>query len=85
FVTRDEVPAEVVETERRVAEATAREEGKAEQAIPKIIEGKVNGFYKDAVLLEQKSVQDSAKSVQAVLDEAGVRVSRFARFEVGAG
>jgi elongation factor Ts len=85
FVTRDEVPADVVETERRVAEATAREEGKAEQAIPKIIEGKVNGFYKDAVLLEQKSVQDSAKSVQAVLDEAGVRVSRFARFEVGAG
>jgi elongation factor Ts len=83
FVTREEVPEEVVETERRIAEATAREEGKPEAALPKIVEGRVTGFYKDSVLLEQSSVQDSKKSVKAVLDEAGVTVTRFARFEVG--
>ncbi|RJK98275.1 translation elongation factor Ts [Vallicoccus soli] len=83
FTTRDEVPAETVENERRIAEATAREEGKPEQALPKIVEGRVNGFFKDVVLLEQASVQDSKKTVKAVLDAAGVSVSRFARFEVG--
>ncbi|RSM76203.1 elongation factor Ts [Amycolatopsis sp. WAC 01375] len=83
YLTRDEVPAEIVENERRVAEATAREEGKPEQAMPKIIEGKVNAYYKDNVLLEQPSVKDNKKTVKALLDEAGVTVSRFARFEVG--
>ncbi|SHG09009.1 translation elongation factor Ts [Streptoalloteichus hindustanus] len=83
FVTRDEVPADVVANERRIAEETAREEGKPEQALPKIVEGRVNGFFKDVVLLDQASVQDSKKSVKAVLDEAGVTVTRFARFEVG--
>ncbi|RSN40536.1 elongation factor Ts [Amycolatopsis sp. WAC 04197] len=83
YLTREEVPAEVVENERRVAEATAREEGKPEQAMPKIIEGKVNAYYKDNVLLEQPSVKDNKKTVKALLDEAGVTVSRFARFEVG--
>jgi elongation factor Ts len=84
FVTRDEVPADLVENERRIAEATAREEGKPEQALPKITEGRVEGFYKDVVLLEQKSVQDQKRTVKALLDEAGVKVTRFARFEVGA-
>jgi elongation factor Ts len=83
YVTRDEVPAEIVENERRIAEATAREEGKPEQALPKIVEGRVNGFFKENVLLEQSSVQDSKKSVKAVLDAAGVNVTRFVRFEVG--
>lgn len=83
YVTRDEVPAEVVATERRIAEETAREEGKPEGALPKIVEGRVNGFFKDVVLTEQSSVLDSKKSVKAILDEAGVTVSRFARFEVG--
>jgi elongation factor Ts len=83
YVTRDEVPAEVVENERRIAEATAREEGKPEQALPKIVEGRVNGFFKDVALLEQSSVQDSKKTVKAVLDAAGVSVRRFARYEVG--
>ena len=83
YVTRDEVPADVVENERRIAEATAREEGKPEQALPKIVEGRVTGFFKDVVLLEQASVQDSKKSVKQVLDDAGVTVTRFARFEVG--
>jgi elongation factor Ts len=84
YTTRDEVPAETVENEKRIAEATAREEGKPEQALPKIVEGRVNGFFKDVVLLEQSSVQESKKTVKAVLDEAGVTVKRFARFEVGA-
>jgi elongation factor Ts len=84
FVSRDEVPADVVAKEREIAEATAREEGKPEQALPKIVEGRLNGFFKDVALLDQPSVQDNKKSVKAVLDEAGVTVKRFARFEVGA-
>ncbi len=84
YVSRDEVPADVVAKEREIAEATAREEGKPEQALPKIIEGRLNGFFKDVALLDQPSVQESKKSVKAVLDEAGVTVKRFARFEVGA-
>ena len=84
YVSRDEVPEDVVAKEREIAEATAREEGKPEQALPKIVEGRVNGFYKEVVLLDQPSVTDSKKSVKGVLDEAGVTVKRFARFEVGA-
>lgn len=83
FVTRDEVPAETVENERRIAEAAAREEGKPEPALARIIEGRVNGFFKDTVLMDQPSVQDLKKSVGALLAEAGVTVTRFARFEVG--
>ena len=83
YTTRDEVPADTVANERRIAEATAREEGKPEQAMPKIVEGRVNAFFKDVVLLDQPSVTDQKKSVQAVLDEAGIAVQGFARFEVG--
>ena len=84
YLTRDEVPADVVETERNIAEQKTREEGKPEQAIAKIVEGRLGGFYKEIVLLEQESVTESKKSVKAVLDAAGVSVTRFARFEVGA-
>jgi elongation factor Ts len=83
YLTRDEVPEDVVANERRIAEATAREEGKPEQALPRITEGRVNGFFKDVVLLEQPSVHEPKKTVKVVLDEAGVSVTRFARFEVG--
>ena len=83
FLTRDEVPADVVETEKRLAEETSREEGKPEAALPKIIEGRVNGFFKENVLLEQAFAKDPKKSVQKVLDEAGVTLKRFARFRVG--
>ncbi|HWS31514.1 MAG TPA: translation elongation factor Ts [Actinoplanes sp.] len=83
FLTREEVPAETVETERRVAEQTAREEGKPEQALPKIIEGRVNSFFKDFVLLEQASVTDSKKTVKQVTAESGIQVTRFVRYEVG--
>ena len=83
YVTRGEVPPEVLAGERRIAEETAREEGKPEQALLRIVEGRLNGFFKDTVLLEQSFVQDAKKTVKAVLDEAGVSVRRFARFEVG--
>lgn len=84
YTTRDEVPEEIVAHERRIAEETAKEEGKPEAALPKIVEGRVNGFFKDVVLLEQSSVQDSKKTVKALLDESGASVKRFVRFEVGA-
>ncbi|HEU4362010.1 MAG TPA: translation elongation factor Ts [Mycobacterium sp.] len=83
YLTRDDVPEDVVAGERRIAEETAKEEGKPEAALPKIVEGRVNGFFKDVVLLEQASVSDSKKTVKALLDEAGVTVTRFVRFEVG--
>jgi len=83
YLTRDDVPEDVVANERRIAEETARNEGKPEQALPKIVDGRLNGFFKDVVLLDQPSVSDSKKTVKALLDEAGVTVTRFVRFEVG--
>lgn len=83
YVTRDEVPADVIETERRVAEETAKAEGKPEGALSRIIDGRVNAYFKDFVLLEQASVQDQKKSVKQVLTETGLTVKTFARFEVG--
>jgi elongation factor Ts len=83
YLTRADVPEDIVANERRIAEETAKEEGKPEQALPKIVEGRVTGFYKDVVLLDQPSVSDNKKSVKALLDEAGVTVTRFVRFEVG--
>lgn len=84
YLTREDVPADIVAKEREIAEATAREEGKPEQAIAKITEGRLNGFFKDTVLLEQASVQDNKKTVKALLDEAGVTLKRFAHIEIGA-
>ncbi|MBV8863590.1 MAG: elongation factor Ts [Mycobacterium sp.] len=83
YLSRDEVPDDVVAGERRIAEETSRAEGKPEQALPKIVEGRLGGFFKDVVLLEQPSVSDNKKTVKALLDEAGVTVTRFVRFEVG--
>ena len=83
FLTREQVPSDLVEKERSIAEATSREEGKPEQAIAKITEGRLNGFFKDVVLLEQPSVTENKKTVKTVLDEAGTTVTRFVRFEVG--
>jgi elongation factor Ts len=83
YLSREDVPDDVVATERRIAEETAREEGKPEQALPKIVEGRVNGFFKDSVLLEQSYVRDNKKTVKQVLDEAGVTVKRFVSFRVG--
>lgn len=84
YLSREDVPAETLENERRVAEATAKEEGKPEAALPKIIEGRVFGFLKENCLLDQPFAKDNKKSVQKVLDEAGVTLKQFARFRVGA-
>jgi elongation factor Ts len=83
YLAREDVPPGDVENEKRVLEAKAREEGKPEAALPKIVEGMLNGFYKDNVLLEQSSVQDNKKTVRALLDEAGVTLFGFAHFEIG--
>ncbi|GGT49830.1 translation elongation factor Ts [Streptomyces purpureus] len=83
YLSREDVPAEVVEAERRVAEETTRAEGKPEAALPKIVEGRVNGFFKEATLLGQPYALDNKKSVQQVLDEAGVTLKRFTRIKVG--
>jgi elongation factor Ts len=83
YVTRDEVPEDVVANERRIAEQVTREEGKPEQAIPKIVEGRLNAFFKDVALVEQPSVRDPKKSVQQLLAESGARVLGFARFQIG--
>ncbi|MGW3634521.1 translation elongation factor Ts [Streptomyces sp. NPDC005122] len=83
YLSREEVPAEIVESERRVAEETTRAEGKPEAALPKIVEGRVNAFFKEATLLGQPYALDQKKSVQQVLDGAGVALKRFARIKVG--
>lgn len=83
YVSRDEVPADVVAKEREIAEATAREEGKPEKALPMIVEGRLNGFFKDVCLLDQPSVTDHKKSVGQIQDEAGNKIVGFLRFEVG--
>ena len=85
YLTREDVPADVVENERRIAEATAKEEGKPEAALPKITEGRVNAFFKDNVLVEQPSVVDNKKTVAQVLADAGTSVTAFARFDPGQG
>jgi elongation factor Ts len=83
YVTRDQVPADVVAKERRIAEEITREEGKPEQAIAKIVEGRVGAFFKDIVLTEQPSVKDPKKTVKSVLAAGNVNVQAFARFRVG--
>lgn len=84
YLNREEVPAEVVEKEREIAEATTREEGKPEAALPKIVEGRLNGFYKGVVLLEQAFLTDNKKTVKQVCEETGTTIKGFERFELGA-
>jgi elongation factor Ts len=83
-LSREDVDAETVATERRIAEETARNEGKPEAALSKIVEGRVTGFFKENVLLEQDFAKDTKQSVAKVLETAGVTVSAFVRFRVGA-
>jgi len=83
FISRDQVPADQIEKERRLAEETARNEGKPEAAIAKIVEGRVTGFVKEVSLLEQAFAKDAKKTVQQILDEAKTAVSAFNRFRVG--
>jgi elongation factor Ts len=81
YLSRDEVPEDVVAKEREIAEATAREEGKPEQALPKIIEGRLNGFFKDVALLDQPYAKDDKQSVAQFIGSA--KIVNFAQVEVG--
>jgi elongation factor Ts len=83
YVTRDEVPGDVVAKERSLAEELTRKEGKPEQAISKIAEGRLGAFFKDVVLTEQPFVRDPKTTVRQMLSERGVTVRAFARFQVG--
>ena len=83
FVNREDVPAELIENERRIAEETAREEGKPEASLIKIVEGRVTGFVKEVSFIEQSFAKDAKKTVKQILDEAGTAVKAFNHFRVG--
>ncbi len=84
YLTRDDVPAEAVEKERALVEEISRNEGKPEAALPKIVEGRLGAFFKQIALLDQDYARDNKFTVGQVLDQAGLTVSGFARFKVGA-
>ena len=84
YLSRDEVPAAAVEAERRIVEEISRGEGKPEAALPKIVEGRVGAFFKQVALLDQDFAKDNKLSVAKVLSDAGLTVTGFARFKVGA-
>ena len=83
YTTREDVPADVVKKERRIAEHITRDEGKPEQAIGKIVEGRLNAYFKDVVLTEQAFVKDQKTAIKQILAQNGVTVTGFARFQVG--
>jgi elongation factor Ts len=83
YLTRDQVPADVVERERSIAERITRDEGKPEQAIPKIVEGRLGSFFKDVALVEQPFVKEPKKTIKQMLSEQGATVRAFARFQIG--
>ena len=83
YVNREDIPESVLATERRIAEETAKEEGKPEAIIPKIVEGRVAAFYKDVVLMDQQSVADESKTIGQLTKDAGVKITRFVRFAAG--
>ncbi|WP_103020875.1 translation elongation factor Ts [Salinibacter altiplanensis] len=82
-VTRDEVPEEVKEEEREVAHEAAVNEGKPEHVIDNIVEGKLERFFEDHVLMEQAFVKDSSVSVKEMLNDADLSVARFTRYALG--
>ena len=84
FLTRDDVPEADVEKEREIVTEISRNEGKPEAALPKIVEGRVNAFFKQVALLDQDSAKDNKLSVAKVASDAGLTLTDFARFKVGA-
>ena len=84
YLSREDVPTSDVENERRIVEEISRNEGKPEAALPKIIEGRITGFFKQVALLEQDYARDNKLAVSKVLSDAGLTVTGFARFKVGA-
>ncbi|KQR52789.1 elongation factor Ts [Leifsonia sp. Leaf336] len=84
YLTREDVPADEVENERRIVEEISRNEGKPEAALPKIIEGRLGAYFKQVALLEQEYARDNKVTIAQVLKDSGLTVSGFARFKVGA-
>ncbi|MBG9885190.1 elongation factor Ts, partial [Bacillus toyonensis] len=84
YLTREDVPAADVEKEREIVTEISRNEGKPEAALPKIVEGRVAAFFKQVALLEQDYAKDNKLSVGQVAKDAGITVTDFARFKVGA-
>lgn len=84
YLTREEVPADVVEKERAIVTEISRNEGKPEAALPKIVEGRIGAFFKQVALLDQDYAKDNKLSIAQVLKDAGLTVTGFARFKVGA-
>ena len=84
YLSRDEVPAAEVEKEREIVTEISRNEGKPEAALPKIVEGRVNAFFKQVALLDQDYAKDNKLSVAKVAGDAGITITDFARFKVGA-
>jgi elongation factor Ts len=89
WLSRDDVPTQVLESERRIFEVQAKESGKPENVVPRIVEGKLDAFMKDSVLLDQPFVKDESKTIQQLLEEIGARVGekvavrRFVRYKLG--
>ena len=81
YLSREDVPAEVVESERKTLEAISRNEGKPEQALPKIVEGRMGGFFKSVALLDQPYAKDDKQTISQLL--GGARVVDFAQVEIG--
>jgi elongation factor Ts len=84
YLTRDEVPADVVDKERAIVEEISRNEGKPEAALPKIVEGRLGSFFKQVALLDQEYARDNKLNISQVVDQAGLTIQGFARFKVGA-
>ncbi|MBX3090949.1 MAG: elongation factor Ts [Cryobacterium sp.] len=84
YLTRDEVPADIVEKEREIVTEISRNEGKPEAALPKIVEGRIGAFFKQVSLLDQDYAKDNKLTIGQVLKDAGLTVTGFARFKVGA-
>ncbi len=84
YLDRDSVPADVLDKERATLEKITLEEGKPANIVPKIVEGRLNAFYKDNCLVDQAFARDPSKSVAQVLKEAGAKVTNFVRVHVGA-
>ncbi|GAA1730093.1 translation elongation factor Ts [Microbacterium paludicola] len=84
YLTRDEVPEAEVEKERAVVTELTRQEGKPEAALPKIVEGRINAYFKQVALLDQAYAKDDKQSVKQVAEAAGITITGFVRFKVGA-
>jgi elongation factor Ts len=84
YISKDQVPTESVENERRIVEEISRGEGKPEAALPKIVEGRLGAYFKQVALLEQDYAKDNKVSVKKVVADAGITITDFVRFKVGA-